>query len=245
MIEYCNLFNFWYLWYNLEILPWILFYESKASVMNSFWETFDVFLLRPLCLENKSFFQGKWLLKVPCNSFFFSFFWKIIVWSFHASWGILKSYHRIVSIKIQKLILKKSKILKKYHLSLLASKFYVDSFKNSTSFCLIIYCKGIGYLEQWYILKIVSCINNRVNYYFHARRNALNLISVLPPPAWFSVRVHLLHQGYYWTSLFPKTVTTSSSTAMVDGSSWNQKHGIKILKRFVCRLPYAVPIPPP
>lgn len=201
-----------------------------------------------MSLENKSFFQEKWLLKVPCNSFFFSFFWKIIVWSFHASWGILKSYHRIVSIKIQKLILKKSKILKKYHLSLLASKFYVDSFKNSTSFWSLpnnLLQRNWIFGTMIYLLKIVSCINNRVNYYFHARRNALNLISVLPPPAWFSVRVHLLHQGYYWTSLFPKTVTTSSSTAMVDGSSWNQKHGIKILKRFVCRLPYAVPIPPP
>lgn len=167
--------------------------------MNSFWETFDVLLLRPLCLENKSFFQGKWLLKVPCNSFFFSFFWKIIVWSFHASWGILRSIIYLCWHPNSMLIHSK--------IALVFDR------------CLIIYCKGIGYLEQWYILKIVSCINNRVNYYFHARRNALNLISVLPPPAWFSVRVHLLHQGYYWTSLFPKTVTTSSSTAMVDGSS--------------------------
>lgn len=137
-----------------------LFYESKASVMNSFWETFDVLLLRPLCLENKSFFQEKWLLKVPCNSFFFSFFWKIIVWSFHASWGILKSYHRIVSIKIQKLILKKSKILKKYHLSLLASKFYVDPFKNSTSF----WSLPNNLLQRNWIFGTMIYIKNRIMY---------------------------------------------------------------------------------
>lgn len=160
MIEYCNLFNFWYLWYNLEILAWTFLWIQSLSneqFLRDFW---CPFIAPIMSLENKSFFQGKWLLKVPCNSFFFSFFWKIIVWSFHASWGILKSYHRIVSIKIQKLILKKSKILKKYHLSLLASKFYVDSFKNSTSF----WSLPNNLLQRNWIFGTMIYIKNRIMY---------------------------------------------------------------------------------
>lgn len=56
----------------------------------------NIFIMLIISLRDKILFQWKWLLKIPCSPLFF--FGKPLY--DHTNRGILKIYHRIISIKM-------------------------------------------------------------------------------------------------------------------------------------------------